>query len=260
MLAVPDQVTDVVPSARRAAFEFDPIPAARRHLEQAGFADGVWPQLRSSRAPDLPQDILGNIRSRLIGLGFSAGALERLTLAGLAELVLTDPCNDFGAGAVPTQDMYLYTRAVIAGVERLGLDRIDHFRQTLNAPENKDLALAILTLYGDALNPDQTREARATSHALYLSGRLGMLLAWNTAYLQNRFGFAAATRLSNQADGYLIQDRNLRFLDTMRHEFEKGDVFMAIGFAHLPGPEGVIALLRKAGFDVARLPLPGEVP
>ncbi len=34
---------------------------------------------------------------------------------------------------------------------------------------------------------------------------------------------------------------------------EKGGAFIAIGALHLPGSDGLVALLRKAGFDISAL-------
>ena len=53
----------------------------------------------------------------------------------------------------------------------------------------------------------------------------------------------------------LIRIRNHRMAERIIPMVLKHSVFIAIGSGHLPGSEGVITLLRKAGFEVVPLPL-----
>lgn len=63
-----------------------------------------------------------------------------------------------------------------------------------------------------------------------------------------------------RTNAYLLDDRNANFLATIREELTEGGVFMAIGNLHLPGENGMVAMLRRAGFTVDRIALPGEIP
>jgi uncharacterized protein YbaP (TraB family) len=53
-----------------------------------------------------------------------------------------------------------------------------------------------------------------------------------------------------------IDARNRRMFETLSPLLEQHTVFTAVGALHLPGPEGLIALLRGAGYRLAALPLP----
>ena len=48
----------------------------------------------------------------------------------------------------------------------------------------------------------------------------------------------------------LLQDRNTIMADRMQSILEKGDAFIAIGAMHLPGEDGVLALLANKGYKI----------
>lgn len=49
---------------------------------------------------------------------------------------------------------------------------------------------------------------------------------------------------------HLLKDRNERWLKTLPGLMKSGSQFIAVGAGHLPGPDGVIELLRKEGYKV----------
>jgi hypothetical protein len=49
---------------------------------------------------------------------------------------------------------------------------------------------------------------------------------------------------------YLLEDRNVFFVNTMDSVMQKSTIFAGVGSAHLPGQRGVIELLRKKGYTV----------
>jgi len=56
--------------------------------------------------------------------------------------------------------------------------------------------------------------------------------------------------LSGGERGALLDDRNVRWIPRMEERMKRESVFFAVGAGHLPGQKGVIALLRKAGYQV----------
>lgn len=54
----------------------------------------------------------------------------------------------------------------------------------------------------------------------------------------------------------LIIRRNREWIPKLEGYLEKGDAFIAVGVGHLVGDRGVVAMLRKRGYKVARLTLP----
>ncbi len=56
------------------------------------------------------------------------------------------------------------------------------------------------------------------------------------------------------ADLYaLIDERNLRWITQLRPIMAERSTFIAVGVGHLPGPNGLLTLLRKAGYVVKEL-------
>jgi uncharacterized protein YbaP (TraB family) len=48
----------------------------------------------------------------------------------------------------------------------------------------------------------------------------------------------------------LLTERNLRMAERMQKYLEQGNAFVAVGAAHLPGQDGLLALLERAGWRV----------
>ncbi|MDI1353414.1 MAG: TraB/GumN family protein [bacterium] len=55
---------------------------------------------------------------------------------------------------------------------------------------------------------------------------------------------------STNTQKYLIEDRNVFFVHTIDSVLKLQSLFSGVGAAHLPGPHGVIELLRERGFSV----------
>lgn len=53
-----------------------------------------------------------------------------------------------------------------------------------------------------------------------------------------------------------INARNRQMVETALPKLAEGRVFIAVGALHLAGPEGLIHLLREAGYELKRLPMP----
>jgi uncharacterized protein YbaP (TraB family) len=59
--------------------------------------------------------------------------------------------------------------------------------------------------------------------------------------------------LREKIDKRLLDDRNRRMVERMLPRFDDGGAFIAIGAAHLPGENGVLALLEGRGYGVTRI-------
>jgi hypothetical protein len=53
-----------------------------------------------------------------------------------------------------------------------------------------------------------------------------------------------------------IAERNHRMIEKLLPLLQESRVFVAIGALHLPGPDGILALLRDQGYSLEALPMP----
>jgi uncharacterized protein YbaP (TraB family) len=58
------------------------------------------------------------------------------------------------------------------------------------------------------------------------------------------------SEVGDQLMDRLLSTRNQRMVDRMLPQLRRGGAFVAIGALHLPGPEGVLALLEAHGFEL----------
>jgi uncharacterized protein YbaP (TraB family) len=82
----------------------------------------------------------------------------------------------------------------------------------------------------------------------YLDRDLARLLELNEQSLEDVDADVAET-----FNRRVILERNRLMADRMEPRFRKGSTFVAIGALHLPGQEGVLALLSQRGYRLRRL-------
>jgi uncharacterized protein YbaP (TraB family) len=145
-------------------------------------------------------------------------------------------------------DFSLSLRAAGAGLEVVGLETLE---QQLSFLENMPLAQQI-ELLDHALDEfDRVDLAHRQMVDTYLDGDL-LELSRETA--QQMAVLDPGTRDYFMREG--IDERNRRMLDAVKAHLARGRVFVAVGALHLPGEQGLIALLRSAGYELEPLPLP----
>lgn len=263
ILDLPQRVEDDIDAARLVALEIDYIWQDRQSYTNSHDFDGWFREGGSliwrfqAENTGVPEPIIQRIRARTEGVGWSWNAPDLLTLGGLASLVMSDPCDDFSAGTLPIQDSRIQMLGMIAGADIVGLEPAGAFMAYLNAPQNRATALSLITVYGSYLAPEPG--ARQTQFALYLQGRLGLMMALDEHFVARELGADGLAHLE-RTDAYLLDERNVTFVENVLPELEQGSVFIGVGAFHLGGENGMVALLRDAGFTVTRVSLPGEAP
>jgi uncharacterized protein YbaP (TraB family) len=145
-------------------------------------------------------------------------------------------------------DFSLSLRAAGAGLKVVGLETLEQQLSFLEEmPGDQQLALLDQALdeYG------RVAEVHDRMVDSYLSDDLGAL----SRQVEDQLA-----ELQPEAQRYFmaqgIEARNRRMLATLLPLLGEGRVFAAVGALHLPGPEGLIAGLRRQGYELTPLPLP----
>jgi uncharacterized protein YbaP (TraB family) len=142
-----------------------------------------------------------------------------------------------------TLDVVLYGKAFNDRKRIIGLETPEaHFDILDEVPEPDQLMLLRSAL---SKSPEQKGEEYAQIVNAYLNKDFPTLMAEDQVSMD---GLApdAGKRLMY----LLLQKRNVEMTEAIRQEMKKGPVFVAVGASHLPGEQGIIALLRKAGYRV----------
>ena len=145
------------------------------------------------------------------------------------------------------------------GATILGLEDESDLLKDLSSPRYEGVAEAMVLLYASFLNPSLFKPDAPSMIPAYLSGELAIWTVWERAYLSDLHGKEVALNLLDRSDSYLLAERNHRFLAKAQDALQIGELFMAVGAAHLLGQEGLVTLLRNQGYNVTRVLLPGEV-
>ncbi|MCL4066796.1 TraB/GumN family protein [Pseudomonas sp. GX19020] len=262
LLALPQELRQVLETADVVALEFNPQPDTRADIRRAN--DQAWMFISPGAPPDdradFPPQILDHIALRLETYAWDPGYMSMMTDAGLFSLLLSDPCSDF-TPFMPAQDYFIAQTGWLAGARITGLQEPWELGAELTAPERAAAARAALLLYGLYLGPDSARAGlRETGFALYLEGRIGLMDAWSDAWTGQVLGAARGREVVDLAESYLLVERNAIWMEKIRMLADQGNAVIAVGASHLPGDLGLVSMIRDAGYQVERVALPGEMP
>ena len=264
VLDLPEALESAIESARLVAIEIDFTHPDRASMIGRYNEPGRYRDPGDAFLPEKALDLsyLGPkveaaVIERLGGSDYGEELLYVMTYAGLAEHLLSDPCEDFTSGVIPSQDNYIQTLAHIAGVNIRGLESPSEFIADL--ADDPDTARAMIALYASYLPRPERLQNFNASVQLYLEGRLGLMATWEAAHMEATYGPEGIEAL-DRSDAYLLALRNERFVARIAPELETGGVVLAVGAAHLSGETGLVELLRAEGHSVTRIPLPGEAP
>lgn len=141
---------------------------------------------------------------------------------------------------IKSQESELEKQAKQKDIPLLGLETVDEqlkLFDNLTSVDQKKMVLAALR------NRDKAKNEFNELQKLYLLQNLDSLYS----FIQKD------NSLPNSR--IFLEDRNIHWISLMKNMMSKQNVFFAVGAAHLTGPEGLIELLMKEGYQLKAIKL-----
>jgi len=256
---VTDPRVTEMPQAARAAFDqagtvvietieiLDPAKAQAALLtrpELTMFTDGTT--LTSLLNEEETEIISAELSRRGIPIAL-VSRMKPWMIAGLVALPACEMARK--AEGVEFLDIKIATSARDEGKQLLGLESIGEQMQAMaDLPIEFHIRGLVETIKLADLMPD----IMATMTDLYLEGEIAQIMPVVLA--------AGPEELEDDASGYaafeerIVRMRNHVMAGRAAPILDAGNAFIAVGALHLPGKEGLVALLQDAGFTVTAIP------
>lgn len=222
----------------------DALDPAKMGAQIAALRDMVF--LKDRTLEDmLPAETVEKLQPAVEARGMPWLAARQMQPWMLAAAVARAQCDTQAAAAgLPVLDAILANRAQEGGRELAGLETVaEQFEAIAGVSEEFHVsALADLTSMLDS-----AEDMMETTKRLYLSGETALLLPLMRLLSPKAYegeGYAQFQHL-------VVARRNANMAERAVAQLRKGGVFMAVGALHLPGEDGVLALLEKQGFAVS---------
>jgi uncharacterized protein YbaP (TraB family) len=177
--------------------------------------------------------------------GIPFASVQKMKPWMIASLVALPACElARKAAGAPVLDVVLAQDAEAAGKRLEGLETI---AEQLGAMASLPMEFHIEGLIETLKLGDRIDDVIETMVALYLEGETGTFWPFFRAVLpegeSSATGYVAFEETMITARNRTMADRSAPFIDA-------GGAFVAVGALHLPGPEGLVALLRDAGYAI----------
>ena len=146
-------------------------------------------------------------------------------------------------------DIELANRAVAAGKSIAGLETVvEQLEAMASLPMDKHIEGLVETVRIG----DRVTDVFETMVAHYVRGDIAMIMPLLKAALEDD-AVEAATGSYAAFEQEMIVNRNIRMAERVTTHLDEGAAFVAVGALHLPGDEGLVALLRDRGYTVTRI-------
>lgn len=244
-----DALAPALDGARALLVEAGPEEEARLQAEMATlmFSEGAtWPE----RLPEADWQALGAAMEARGFPRFMASKMQPWFVSLMLAIPLCELAEmqqgDLGL------DKQLILAADMQGLPLLALEPYDTIFGIFADMTPAEELLALRLALGQA---DEAEDMAITMTDLYFAGRTSLI--WELALDRSR---AAAPPELTQAEleaqiaeteKLMVTDRNTRWIPVIEEAAALGPIVVAAGALHLPGENGVLALLRARGWQIA---------
>lgn len=243
-----------LPPAAKAAYDASAIVVIETMdvLDQAGMMAALMkkPELTMFTGDTTLTSLLSPEDIKVVDAGLAARGIPLASVARmkpwmLSAMVALPPCEMARkSDGAPVLDVKLAEEAKASGKALAGLESAeDQLQAMASLPMDFHIRGLVETLkLGDRMD-----DVVETMVALYLRGDIGMFWPLFRAVLpsssEDQAGYAAFEET-------LVTARNRTMAERAEPILAEGSAFIAVGALHLPGPEGLVELFRKAGYEV----------
>ncbi|MEH6546022.1 MAG: TraB/GumN family protein [Sneathiella sp.] len=177
--------------------------------------------------------------------GLDAQTLNRVKIWAAAAIISQPPptLND-NAPKMALLDKELEKTAINAGKIVLALETN---KEQLNVFDTTSEEVQLEYLDQSILEHGRLDEELETITSYYLSGNTG----WIACDLEETLA-TASKGLNYMMTEKLVDARNRRMVERMLPTLKQGNVFVGIGALHLPGENGILALLQAKGYSIEK--------
>jgi uncharacterized protein YbaP (TraB family) len=213
------------------------LPTLARLAEYMNYAEGT------SLQDTIGEQRFNAVTASLARYGVPPGQIARMK-PWAAMMTLSVPPPKTGL----FMDFSLSLRAAGSGLKVVGLETLEQqiaFLEDMPLPQQLDLLDQALAEFD---NVQQVHDHMVDS---YLSGSLKVLM---TEAEQQLDVLDPVTR--DYFINHGINARNRNMLESLLPYLQQGCVFTAVGALHLPGPEGLLSLLKDNGYSVRPMTSP----
>jgi uncharacterized protein YbaP (TraB family) len=243
-----------LPPAAKAAYEASGTVVIETTdvLDQAGMMAALMkkPELTMFTDSTTLTSLLSPEDIKVVDAGLAARGIPLASVAKmkpwmLSAMVALPTCEMArkSAGA-PVLDVKLAGDAQAAGKAVAGLETAE---EQLEAMASLPMDFHIKGLVETLKLGDRMDDVVETMIVLYLNGDTGTFWPLFRAVLpsgkEDQAGYAAFEET-------IVTARNRTMADKAEPLLAEGNAFIAVGALHLPGPEGLVELFRKAGYEV----------
>lgn len=191
-----------------------------------------------------PEDI-EVVDAGLAARGIPLAAVAKMKPWMLSAMVALPTCEMARkSDGAPVLDVKLAEDAKASGKALAGLETAE---EQLEAMASLPMDFHIKGLVETLKLGDRMDDVIETMIVLYLNGDTGMFWPLFRAVLpsgkDDQAGYAAFEET-------IVTARNRTMVEKAEPLLAKGDAFIAVGALHLPGPDGLVELFRKAGYEV----------
>lgn len=267
-VALTAEVLGALAEAERLVVEVDSAAAAQTVVAAAAPAAPAAPSISrtiagasgASLSSRLGPELTAHASAILAPRGVEIGALENATPFEVLVRLEVMPCLFEGG---PVMDQLVQDWARRTGLPVVGLEAPGAAMGALDGiGEENSWELVRETVRQYAEIP--VEDAFQAQLALYLADEMQALLDLSRLMSEHVGSDPGHARfVGNLLTEHLMTRRNLDWLPRLTEQLERGGAFVAVGAGHLPGENGLIALIERKGFTVTRLdagtPAPGGV-